>query len=365
MKRLIIHDPERLRQATRSSEGRRRRNKTFVAVCVITASLSLCFLAVLLLSILIQGAPSLDWGFLTNPPEQDPEEAGVFPAVIGTVWVCGICAVLTLPLGVATAIFLEEYQPQSWMMKKLHSFVQLNITNLAGVPSVVYGILGLTVFAQMFGLLGNSNEPVVELGAEYFYQFVTEEGEVVFVPVAGPDAPQPALVDGMTAVTSPDGGRTVTLHIVPPGGRLPRDEEARRWTLRHDDTGGIISEKEWYHMGLPLGRSVLAGGLTLMLVVLPILIIAAQEALRGVPLSLKEGAYGLGATQWQTIRKVTLPAAVPGIMTGSLLAMSRAIGEAAPLLMISGIIYIKFAPGNLMDEFTAMPLQIFSWAQES
>jgi phosphate transport system permease protein len=361
--RLIIHDPERLRRNARSPAARKRANAAFVGLCLATASLSLLFLAVLLGSIVYRGLRFLDWGFLTNPPEQQPEEAGVFPALIGTVWVCGICAALTLPLGIATAIFLEEYQPRQWTLKKLHGFVQLNISNLAGVPSVVYGILGLTAFAQMFNLFGSPREPFLEWGARYHYQFLTEGDQVVIMPVDGSSAAQPALIDGMTAYTP--SGRPVTLKIIAPRTRPPREEEARRWTLRADDTGSLIADTSWHYVRLPLGRSVLTGGLTLMLVVLPIMIIAAQEALRAVPYSLKEGAMGLGATQWQTIWNVTLPASIPGMMTGSILAMSRAIGEAAPLLMISGIIYIKFAPGNLMDDFTALPLQIFSWAQES
>jgi phosphate transport system permease protein len=361
--RLIIHDPERLRVAARSPVKRKRANTAFVALCLATASLSLFFLVVLLGSIIYQGLRFLDWGFVTNPPEQQPEEAGVFPALIGTVWVCGICAVLTLPLGIATAIFLEEYQPKHWMLRKLHGFVQLNISNLAGVPSVVYGILGLTAFAQMFNLFGSPREPLVEWGARYHYQFLTEGDEVAQIPVAGPTSPQPELTDGMRAWSA--SGQPVSLTVIPPRTRPPRGDEARRWLLRADDTGSLIADKSWFYVRLPLGRSVLTGGLTLMLVVLPIMIIAGQEALRAVPYSLKEGALGLGATQWQTIWNVTLPASIPGMMTGSILAMSRAIGEAAPLLMISGIIYIKFAPGNLMDDFTALPLQVFSWAQES
>lgn len=363
MTRLIIHDPERMRQAARSPKTRRRANTLFVGLCLTTACLSLVFLGLLLASIVMQGLPYLDWQFLTSPPEQNADEAGVFPALVGTLWVSGICAAVTLPLGIATAIFLEEYQPRQWLLKKIHGFVQLNISNLAGVPSVVYGILGLTAFAQMFTWFGTPSDPAIEWGAAYYRQYVTEGDQVVLLPVRGPTAPPPELADGMAAVTP--SGRQVTLTVIPPRGRPPRDEDARRWALRADDEGGLISEKAWYYVRLPLGRSVLTGGLTLMLVVLPILIVAAQEALRGVPYSLKEGALGLGATPWQTIWKITLPASVPGIMTGAILAMSRAIGEAAPLLMISGIIYIKFAPGNLMDDFTALPLQIFNWAQES
>jgi phosphate transport system permease protein len=215
----------------------------------------------------------------------------------------------------------------------------------------------------MFNLFGSPREPLVEWGARYHYQFLTEGDEVAQIPVAGPTSPQPELTDGMRAWSA--SGQPVSLTVIPPRTRPPRGDEARRWLLRADDTGSLIADKSWFYVRLPLGRSVLTGGLTLMLVVLPIMIIAGQEALRAVPYSLKEGALGLGATQWQTIWNVTLPASIPGMMTGSILAMSRAIGEAAPLLMISGIIYIKFAPGNLMDDFTALPLQVFSWAQES
>lgn len=363
MTRLIIHDPERMRQAARSSQGRKRVNALFVVVCLATASASLLFLAMLLGSIVVQGTKHLDAQFLTSAPEQNAEAAGIFPALVGTLWVCGICAAVTLPLGIATAVFLEEYQPRRWLLKKIHGFVQLNISNLAGVPSVVYGLLGLTAFTQMFTWFGTPSEPFFEWGAQYYRQYVTEGDQVVLLPISGPTAPAPQLADGMTAITP--SGRHVTLTVIPPRERPPEDETTGLWTLRANDEGGLISNKAWYYIRLPLGRSVLAGGLTLMLVVLPILIISAQEALRGVPYSLKEGALGLGATPWQTIWKITLPAAMPGMMTGSILALSRAIGEAAPLLMISGIVYIKFAPAHLMDDFTALPLQIFSWAQES
>jgi phosphate transport system permease protein len=224
--------------------------------------------------------------FVTGTPSRRPEDAGIGPPLVGTVWVCLICGILALPLGVGTAIFLEECKPRGALARRLFAVVQLNITNLAGVPSIVYGIIGLTAFVGMFGLFGT--------------------------PAA------PALTIGTT-----------------------------------DD---------WYYFQLPFGRSVLAGGLTLMLVVLPIVVISAQEALRAVPDSLRQGALALGSTRWQMIRRMTLPAAVPGIMTGSILAMSRAIGEAAPILIICGIVFIRFTPEHLMDEFTALPLQIYDWA---
>ncbi len=270
----------------RSRMRRLLKDRLFVILCMIGASLSLLALAILLGSILIQGLGHLDLSFFKDVPSAKPAKAGIGPAMWGSIWVCAACALAALPLGVGTAIFLEEFKPKKPWVRRLHGFLQLNITNLAGVPSIVYGILGLTVFVQLFGIVGNTNDPGFTFG-------------------------------------SPD---------------------------------------NWYYFQLPLGRGVLAGGLTLALVVLPIVIIASQEALRAVPDSLREAALASGATRWQMIRQMTLPAAVPGIMTGSILAMSRAIGEAAPMLVIAGVVYITFTPQHLMDEFTVMPLQIYNWA---
>lgn len=270
----------------RSGTTRVLKDKIFVLVCIAVAALSVIALIALLGSIFKLGVSHLDWSFLNNAPSRRAAKAGIGPALWGSVWVCSVCALVALPLGVGTAIFLEEYKPKRSLMRKLHGFVQLNITNLAGVPSIVYGILGLTVFVQFFGLLGNPNDPSFAIG----------------------------------------------------------------------------TKDDWYYVQLPFGRGVLAGGLTLMLVVLPVIIIAAQEALRAVPDSLREGALATGATKWQMVSRMTLPAAIPGIMTGAILAMSRAIGEAAPMLVIAGIVYITFTPSHLMDEFTVMPLQIYDWA---
>ena len=264
---------------------RRLKNRLFLAICVVTAGISMLILAGLLTSIAMQGFKHLDIQFLENSPSRKPEKAGLNPAIFGSIWVCGVCALSALPLGVGTAIFLEEYKPRKKWLRKLHGFVQLNITNLAGVPSVVYGIIGLTAFSQMFGLLGVSNNPALAIG----------------------------------------------------------------------------TDENWYYLQLPFGRSVLAGGLTLMLVILPIMIVAAQESLRAVPDSIRQAALAVGATKWQMVSRTTLPAAVPGIMTGAILAMSRAMGEAAPILVIGGILYITYVPENLMDGFTVMPLQIYNW----
>jgi phosphate transport system permease protein len=298
--------------------------------------------------------------FVTSSPDPEPSEAGVYPALWGTVYVCLVCALFTLPIGVGTAIFLEEFQPHRRWAKRFHSFVQLNIGNLAGVPSVVYGIIGVTAFVNMLGEFGNLRSPAFEFGVEHFDQFLTEGDRVLLVPVESGNSPSSVAQPGMTAFTP--GGEPVQVHVIGSGEPLPDDPDLLGRTLRQGDEGGRISEEAWYYLRLPLGDSVLAGGLTLMLVVLPIVIIASQEALRAVPSSLRDGAFGLGATRWQTIRRVTLPAAVPGIMTGSIISTSRAIGEAAPILIISGVVYISSAPQHLMDKFAVLPLQIFHWA---
>jgi phosphate transport system permease protein len=258
------------------------KNRAFTSLCLFATSLSLLALAVLLAAMLVKGWGHLDWDFLTHYASRKPEKAGLKAALWGSIWICAVCGIVALPLGVGTAVYLEEFAPKN----RLTGFIRLNISNLAGVPSIVYGILGLTAFVQMWFLLGNPNDPLIAIG----------------------------------------------------------------------------QREDWYYFQLPFGRGVLAGGLTLMLVVLPIVIVASQEALRAVPDSLREAALASGATRWQMVQRITLPAATPTIMTGSILAMSRAIGEAAPILVIAGIVFIRFTPVNIMDEFTAMPLQIYDWA---
>lgn len=355
----------------RAVRGRQLRDRWFVWFCRATAVVSLVVLAVLLVAIVVQGAPTLTRKFLSSPLSlTNPQGAGIFPALMGSVWVCTVCALLTLPLGVATAVYLEEFRPRNRVPRALRWFIQLNIANLAGVPSVVYGIIGLTAFVSMFGLLGSAKEPALEWGKEYYYQVLSERirladgtvvgDEIIRIPVASRDE-VPTLQHGMPAVVR---GRTVELNVIQPDDPVPQDPELVVRTVRSHARGGLGSRERWYYFRLPLGRGVLAGALTLMLVVLPIVIIASQEALRAVPQSLREGALGLGATPWQVVRHVTLPAAVPGIMTGSILAMSRAIGEAAPILIVAGIVYITFAPQNLMGEFSVMPLAIYEYAKQ-
>ncbi len=279
-------------------------NRSFLVLCLVATSLAILLLAVLLLSILLKGMPWIvdfaaikasfadggdrfagighwiRWEFFTEYTSRKARSAGIRAPLWGSVWVCVICAATALPIGVGTAIYLEEFAPKN----RITRFIQTNIRNLAGVPSIVYGILGLTAFARLFGVFGN-DEP---------------------------------------------------WHVGDP-------------------------ESFWYFQ-LPFGRGALAGGLTLMLVILPVIIIASQEAFRSIPSSLRQASLALGATKWQTVWNVTLPAAVPMIMTGSILAVSRAIGEAAPLLVLGVPLFISNTPINLMSDFTILPMQIYNWA---
>ena len=237
--------------------------------------------------------------------------------------------------------------------------IQLNIANLAGVPSIVYGILGLTAFATMFGLFGDSKTPTLQFGAKHYYQYLSEGMSPIWIPVDN-EQEAPTLTNGITALT-PD-MEPFELNVLSPDDDYPEDAEVLKRTLTSDAEGGPISRKAWYYFQLPFGRGVLAASLTLMLVILPVIIIASQEALRAVPSTLREGALGLGSTNWQVVRNVTLPAAIPSMMTGSILAMSRAIGEAAPILILCGIVFITAGPSHLMDTYSVLPIQIFYWA---
>ncbi len=229
----------------------------FRIVCMALTWLCLVLLAVLLIHATREGLPWLDKQFLTEFPSRFPERAGIKSALWGTLWLIGLTATFSIPIGVAGAIYLEEYAGRS----RINALIEVSITNLAGVPSIVYGILGLAIFVRWLGL----------------------------------------------------------------------------------------------------GRSVLAGAMTMSLLILPIIIIASREALRAVPGSIRRASYALGATQWQTIRHHVLPAALPGVLTGTILALSRAIGETAPLIMIGALTYVAFTPTGPMDAFTALPIQIFNW----
>jgi len=241
-----------------ASRGRRSFvSKGFALLCLGATSLCVLILVLLIAEVLWQGLPWLNPKFMTSFPSRFPEKAGILPSLVSSLWLIGLTTLFSVPIGVGAALYLEEYAPDSWWRR----LVQLNIANLAGVPSIVYGILGLGLFVRAFALQ----------------------------------------------------------------------------------------------------RSILAGALTLTLVVLPIVILAAQESLRAVPDSIRRASYALGATRWQTTWHQVLPAATPGIMTGVILAISRALGEAAPLVALGAATFITFVPISPTDEFSALPVAIFDW----
>ncbi|MBT2685701.1 phosphate ABC transporter permease PstA [Bacillus sp. ISL-37] len=236
-------------------------NNLAKALFFLSTLFGLLVLVVLIYRVLKDGLPWINMDFLMNRLSTDPERAGIWGAITGTFWLMVVVAPVTMLLGIGTAIYLEEYATKG----RISSFIKTNISNLAGVPSVVFGILGLTVFART----------------------------------------------------------------------------------------------------LDLGSVVLAGGLTMALLVLPVVVVASQEAIRAVPQFLREASYGMGATKWQTIKNVVLPAALPGILTGVILALSRAIGETAPLVVIGIPALLIPIPDGIFDKFTILPVQIYYWTIDS
>jgi phosphate transport system permease protein len=235
------------------------RGRIFVGLLLVSLAIGFAMLGALLIDVLGKGVPQLDAGLFTDPPSSDPEIAGARPAILATLYLGGLLLLMVVPLGVGSAIYLEEYANKERWYNRL---LEVNIQNLAAVPSIVYGILGLAFLVR----------------------------------------------------------------------------------------------------GIGLGRVLFAGALILTLLVLPTVIIAAREAIRAVPDSIRQGGYALGATQWQVVSRQVLPAAVPGIATGSILALSRAIGETAPLIMIGAVTYIAFDP-TILGPFTALPIQIYQWVR--
>ena len=219
--------------------------------------LGVLLLLVFILNIVGDGFSRIDWDFMTSLPSRRAAKAGILPAWTGSLWILVLTALIAIPLGVAAGIYLEEYGA----MNRLASFVELNITNHAGVPTIIYGLLGLEIFVRV----------------------------------------------------------------------------------------------------LNFGGSLLAGAFTLSLLILPVIIVATREALKAVPRSLREASFGMGATKWQTIWYQVLPAASGGILTGIILALSRAVGETAPLIVIGALAYVPFVAKTPMDEFTVLPMQIFNW----
>ena len=239
---------------------RRSLGGVFVVVGLASIVLSLGMLAYLAFDVVVRGTPWLDWQFLTSFDSRFAARAGILAALAGTALMMSMTLALALPIGVMAAIYLEEYARDSW----LKSFIQINISNLAGVPSIIYGLLGLTIFVRQLGL----------------------------------------------------------------------------------------------------GRSVLAGSMTMALLVLPVIVVATQESLRAVPSGIRDASLALGATKSQTIWHHVLPQALPGILTGNILAASRAIGETAPLVTIGALTFVPFTPESIMDRFTVLPIQVFNWTSK-
>jgi phosphate transport system permease protein len=245
--------------AGRARAGDRLKARLFQALMFFSLAVGIITLAVLLVQVLVEGWPRLNLDLLTHFPSRRPANAGAQSAIFGTLWLMAIVMASSIPIGFGTAIYLEEYaDPKRWYNR----LIELNIQNLAAVPSIIYGILGLAFLAR------------------------------------GP---------------------------------------------------------------LGLGRTLLAGGLTLTLLVLPIVIISGREAIRAVPNSIRQASLALGATKWQTVSRQVLPAAIPGMATGTILGLSRAIGETAPLILLGALTFVTFNPDGLTSQFTALPIQIFNW----
>ncbi|HXV86286.1 MAG TPA: phosphate ABC transporter permease PstA [Gemmatimonadales bacterium] len=231
--------------------------RVFRLVCLVALAFPLVLLLILFGDALRDAWPRLEWDFLTGFPSRRAASAGILPALVGTTYLMLLTAAMAIPVGVGAAIYLEEYARPG----RLTSLIEVNISNLAGVPSIIYGLLGLELFVRVIGL----------------------------------------------------------------------------------------------------GRSLLAGAATLSLLLLPMVVMASREALRTVPLSIREAGYALGGDTWQTLRRVTLPMCLPGILTGIILSLARAIGETAPLITIGALTYVAFVPDSLSSAFTALPIQIFNW----
>jgi phosphate transport system permease protein len=241
----------------RNLKKRHQKARLFRGLCAAITGFSILMLGVLVVQVAVDGLGWLDWQFLTSFPSRFPERAGIKSALVGTLWMSVLVAAISIPVGVSTALYLEEFAGRG----RLSKLIELNIANLSGVPSIVYGILGLAVFVRFF----------------------------------------------------------------------------------------------------MLERSLISGALTMSLLILPTIIIASREAIKTVPMSIRYAALSLGATRWQTTWSHVLPASFPGIMTGVILALSRAIGETAPLILIGALSFVAFLPQGPMDSFTALPIQIYNW----
>ena len=240
-----------------SIQKNRLKDQLFKIWGIVCTMIALILLVIFIGDILIDGLRRIDWGFIMSLPSRKPEKAGIFTALMGSIWILLMTTMISFPVGVAAGVYLEEYGKKN----RLSALLEINISNLAGVPSIIYGLLGLEVFVRIMNL----------------------------------------------------------------------------------------------------GASVLAGSLTLSLLILPIIIVATRESIKAVPNSIRDASYALGASKWQTIWNQVLPASGGGILTGVILALSRAVGETAPLIVVGALAYVPFAPTNPLDEFSVLPIQIFNW----
>ena len=350
----------------RSETKRKAGNRYFATICLLVCGMVVLTLVVLLTSIAVTGGNWLSWDFLfVGHLEDNPEESGIGQAIVGSIAISFLCAICALPIGIGTAIFLEEFQPRSKFLRALHWLVQLNINNLAGVPSIVYGILGVTAFVYMFSYFPSitpNDPPKYEIGADYRYQMKTLGGDFVNFPCADENDKTFRIQEPLEAINSE--GETFTLNVVQSRSEAPKNDPVLLdQTVVKGKRPSIYAKKSFFYFHLPFGKTILSAGLTLGLVILPIVIIASQEALRAVPASLREAALGMGATKWEAVREVVLPAATPGFMTGAILAMSRAVGEAAPVLAVmGGVLVTTNGLTNLMAKTPVLPVTIYKWA---
>lgn len=350
----------------RSEIKRKSRNQTFSVICLLVSGLVVMTLVILLTSIVFTGGSWLSWDFLfSSHLEDNPEQSGIGQAIFGSVVLCVLCAISALPIGIGTAIFLEEFQPKGRLLRGLHWLVQLNINNLAGVPSIVYGILGVTAFVYMFSyfpLITPNDPPAHEIGAVYRYQMKTLGGDFVNFPCPDKTDNDFRVTEPLEAINSD--GKPFMLNLVQSRSAAPKNDPVLLdQTVVKGKRPSRYAVKSFFYFHLPFGKTILSAGLTLGLVILPIIIIASQEALRAVPASLREAALGMGATRWEAVREVVLPAATPGFMTGAILAMSRAVGEAAPVLAVmGGVLVTTNGLTNLMAKTPVLPVTIYKWA---
>ena len=349
----------------RNESRRSQKSGLFALVCLVISSLAVVILVTLLGTIILSGGSWLSWEFFTGVHKEDnPEGSGIGQAVAGSALICLICAMAAIPIGIGTAIFLEEFQPRNKFLRWLHGLVQLNISNLAGVPSIVYGILGLTTFVYLFNLVPSIqvNKPIpFEIGGRHFYQTKTLGRTFVKFPAGDREETRIKLSKNETCIDAD--GNEFELKLVEKRSDAPKDPELKKQYALKGRSASRLTERSPWYFHLPLGKSVLSAALTLALVILPIVIISSQEAIRAVPRSIREAGFGMGATRWQVVRKTVLPAATPGIMTGAILSMSRAIGEAAPVLAVmGGVLGTTTGIQSLMDQTPVLPVTIYRWA---